>query len=248
MASTKFKHLMQRILLLIFIVFSVTFSSCDFINKKGIKGNGHVVTETRNISAFNKLRISGVFDVIIEQGESQKLVIETDENILPLIKSNVKDSVLLLTLSEDSSYYNSTKLTIHVTIKNIEQLDVVGVNGVKSVPLQLHEFVLHNKGVGNTNLNLSCHHFQAKLDGVGNVTLTGNADSAAIVNSGVGNLYANQFITQQLKIINSGVGNAEVNAQQQINISNTGIGNINYTGNAKVNMVKDDGIGKVIKD
>jgi hypothetical protein len=64
----------------------------------------------------------------------------------------------------------------------------------------------------------------------------------------VGNLYANQFITQQLKIINSGVGNAEVNAQQQINISNTGIGNINYTGNAKVNMVKDDGIGKVIKD
>ena len=247
MASTKLNYLMQRIILLVLIVLTVNFSSCDFINKKGIKGNGHITQETRNIAAFNKLRISGVFDVIIEQGETQKVVIETDENILPLIKSNVKDSVLLLRLNEDSSVYNSTKLIIHVTIKNIEQLDVIGVNGVQSSKLTLHQFVLHNKGVGNTNLNLSCQHFEAKLDGVGNVTLTGDADSATIVNSGVGNLYANQFITQQLKIINSGVGNAEVNAQQQIKISNTGIGNINYIGNAKVNIIKDDGIGKVIK-
>ena len=50
------------------IVVAITLNSC--INT--IDGNGEVANETRAVSAFNKIDISGGFEVLLNQGSEEK--------------------------------------------------------------------------------------------------------------------------------------------------------------------------------
>jgi hypothetical protein len=225
----------------------VALCGCHIITT-GKNGNGHVIKQARSIGAFNKLKIDGVFKVFINQGDTENVVVEADDNLIGLIESNVANNELELNIKKDSSIGKSTKLNIYVTIKDLQQMNIVGVNGVSSNALNVNHLQLNIDGVGSTDLNIHCKTIHANLSGVGNLKLIGEADSATIENSGVGSLYAAKFITQKLHITNSGVGNAEVNAEQEISINNSGVGNVKHNGKAIVSKIKNDGVGKVVKE
>ena len=78
----------QRIL----ILFVLTFSLYSCVNT--IDGDGNVVTEERNVNTFNKIDISGHFEVFIKQGKQENVEIETDQNLLQLIETETKKEVL----------------------------------------------------------------------------------------------------------------------------------------------------------
>jgi len=55
-----------------------------------------IKTETRPVNSFNRVSVQNYGDVVLEQGDLEGLVIEADEEILPRIKSNVRDGRLIL--------------------------------------------------------------------------------------------------------------------------------------------------------
>ncbi len=64
-------------------------------NKK-VKGSGNVVTESRDISDFKGVDVSGVFQVEITAQKDFSVEIEADDNLMPLIKTEVRNGVLHL--------------------------------------------------------------------------------------------------------------------------------------------------------
>ena len=77
------------------IVLSVLFAStgCRMIGK-GIKGSGTIKTEKRELGAFTSVETTGAYEIQITCQQRQSLEIEGDDNILPIIRTEVRDGVL----------------------------------------------------------------------------------------------------------------------------------------------------------
>ena len=55
-----------------------------------------IKSETRPVSGFDRLSVRYYGDVVLEQGDTEGLVIEADEELLPRIKSEVREGQLTI--------------------------------------------------------------------------------------------------------------------------------------------------------
>ncbi len=65
-----------------------------------VKGSGIVKNESRNIAGFSSISISIPARLTIVQGETEGVVLEGDDNILPLIETVVDDRQLQIRFKE----------------------------------------------------------------------------------------------------------------------------------------------------
>jgi len=229
------------ILLLTFL----TSTSGTYAQKKW-KGDGNVVKEERAVKAFDYLNLSGVFNVELIQGEKEKVVVETDQNLQELVEIVNENGKLIIQSKKGVSKTKSTKMNVYVTITDVNYLEIGGVGNIScSNRLSLDNLNLEISGVGNTSLDLDCETLDAELSSVGNIELMGEAETATIENSGVGNLNAFDLEIQNLDLENSGIGNAKVYAEQELSVENSGMGNLFYKGNATIKDFEISGMGKV---
>jgi hypothetical protein len=64
----------------------ILLASCSVL---GERGNGNVIKQERKVSAFNAIEVSGAFDVYLSLGSAQSVIVEADENLMPLIRTAV---------------------------------------------------------------------------------------------------------------------------------------------------------------
>src|SRR4051812_14915369 len=80
----------NRSLVIVFLL-SVLFSTgCDW---KRIRGNGHIRTETRPVSAFTRVVSAGFFQMEWHPGPPS-FSLTTDENLIPRIKTTMEGDIL----------------------------------------------------------------------------------------------------------------------------------------------------------
>jgi len=72
---------MRKILIVLFVGCVVVVAGCHL---PGVRGNGQIKTEERQVGAFANLDTGGAFEIEWESG-SPALRITTDENLLPYI-------------------------------------------------------------------------------------------------------------------------------------------------------------------
>jgi len=68
-----------------------------------VGGSATTISEARTVSQFDKVSVSGSGQLLISQGQEQALTIETDDNLLPFIKSEVINGHLRIGPDQDSS-------------------------------------------------------------------------------------------------------------------------------------------------
>jgi hypothetical protein len=225
----------ERVLIYVFFIALAVWlfgkhgcNGCNFITK-GVSGNGNVTSQDRNLADFSEVEVSAVIDIVLNQGEKSAVRIETDDNLQEIIKTEVSNGRLKISMPDHFSLKNKTKLTAFVTIKTLEKLEITGVCDVKCAsPLVLDKF-----------------NFQ--FTGVGDAELKGSANDATFENTGVGNVNAVEFVCQKLSAQNTGVGDLKCRAEVEISLENTGVGDIEYAGNAVIKSVNSSGVGKVKK-
>lgn len=231
-------------LFILFATFGIAFSSCG----QKVSGNGDVVQEDRPVEPFSSIDVGGVLNVYLEQGDTESVTVEADENLLDLIITENRGSTLVVKLKKGIDIKKAKKKNVYITLRSIDELEVGGVVNVKSTtPLTAEEFSLDIGGVSNTDLELRCDRLTAKADMVGNLTLRGEVREADIKNGGVGSLKAFDLEVDRLTIKNSGVGSAEVQANEEISIKSSGVGSVRYRGDAVVKELSTSGVGKVKK-
>jgi len=218
------------------------------LSAQTINGNGNVKEQSRTTGTFNSINVTGIVNVFLSQGETEKITVEADDNLLQYIVTKVKDNSLIIKTSEDVEIQKSAKMNVYVVLKSINELELNGVGNVKSESmLTLGNLDIDNNSVGNLDLNLSCIKLDMEINSVGNVTLTGSVQNVNIEQNGVGNLKAFDLSADILKISNNGVGNSEVNSDKEIYIELNGMGNVSYKGNAVIKEMDVNGFGKVNK-
>ena len=78
---------MKKLLIALFALISLN----SFAQRwETIKGNGQVKKETREVSNYTSLASQGSMDVRIDYGNSNSVMIEGDENLIPYIETKCR--------------------------------------------------------------------------------------------------------------------------------------------------------------
>jgi len=123
---------------------SLTFFSCNFDMhfNPGVKGNGNVQTEVRNINeSFSSIHVSRGLDVYLTQSDNQSIEVEADENLLDIIVVEVENDELKITTTDNIA--NSKAQKVMVSFKDISGItstsgsDVYSTNTITAEELKL---------------------------------------------------------------------------------------------------------------
>src|SRR5215510_60883 len=189
------------------------FSQKDKDKEPKIEGSGNVVTKDVTIQPFDQLEASGVFNVVLTQGNKESLKIEAEDNLQPLFEVKSEGSKLMVDMKKDSHFNSKKKMTVYITFKNLKSMDLKMVGNVSSSGnLNFGDLSLANKSVGSVDLALNAQKLDINNKSVGNLKLSGKADNAVIRSNSVGAIKASDLLVQTMDIDNDGVGSAEVNA------------------------------------
>jgi hypothetical protein len=233
------------------LIISINLLACTTHVKTGdgsqeVNKNGSEVSETRQVAAFNKIEMDGVFNVFLRQGDTESLIIEADKAVAANIISEVQNQTLILKMQDDTDFGNIDPVKIYLQVRDLQSLTNKGVGTIKcEQALKLNKFVLSCEGVGAIDFTLSANTLIVTSETVGAITLAGKVTEADITHNGVGVLKAFDLLTRNLKLSSNGVGAAEVYASESIDIDANGVGSVHYKGNPAIKNIKSEGIGKV---
>ena len=230
---------MKKILFIVSALFlAIPFSSFSQKEEKNqVEGSGNIVTKEVTVQSFSELKASGVFSIYLEQGNTESVKIEADDNFQPLFEVKNEGSRLVIKMQDHISFKTkkgSKGMKVYITFKTLKNMDLNMVGSVSADKmLTFEDLAITNNSVGSIHLNLSARSVNIKNESVGTITLSGKADEAIIKNNGVGSLKAYDFIVQKMDINNSGIGSAEVNAEKELKVKDNFMGKVTNKGNAK---------------
>ena len=173
-----FKH--YALFICIAVLSAVVLSACavpEVTSGNALSGSGKYATRDYALDGFTGIQATGGFQVTVTGGDSYKVSVTSDDNVLDSI--SVKKQAKDLVISFDTSKYSSirtTKLQVAVTLPELESVRLNGGSSLQSV------------GAAPKSMNLSINaNGGSKVDLGGmaadKVSVTLNGGSRATVNA-----------------------------------------------------------------
>jgi hypothetical protein len=190
-----------------------------------VSGSGNVVTETRNVSGFDGVTVTGAGNIVIYQTGTESLTITTDDNLLQYITTEIRGGKLVIGFKPGVLFDTVKELTFKVGAKNLNSIQVDGAANVQGT-------------------NIATENLSVQLNGAGAMTLSGKATEQNVVLDGVGAYNGAELISQRAQVTDNGAGAAVVRVSDKLDAIVNGLGSIEYIGNPQVTE-KVSGIGTV---
>ncbi len=220
-------------------------SGCTFASK-GIKGDGNVIKQERSVSAFDGIDVGGAFNVFLTQGESEKLVIEADENLMDIIETDVRGTTLKIKTSEDIN--GSTKLNIYITFKDLKDIDVSGACDLTGEnKFKLGDLDLECSGASEMEMKFSAGNVELDCSGASNAELFGSAQSVNADLSGASKLDAMEFEVAIYNIDVSGASHGKIFVTEELSVEVSGAAHLKYKGEPRIKEHDVSGAGSLKK-
>jgi hypothetical protein len=201
-------------------------SGCKLSGFNSTTGSGTMKLEKRNVPAFTAVDISGAYEVEIVVQPEQSLEVEGDDNLLPLIKTEVRNGVL--SINNEKSFSTGHKLRVRISVPSLDGISTSGASDIVAS-------------------NVKSGDFKIEASGAGNLEISGETRTLEVGMSGAGKLNAKDFRAEKVTINSSGAAEADVYASQELNADVSGAGNINYYGNPKTINEDRSGAGSISK-
>lgn len=198
----------------------VDFGSFKF-NFRGLKGSGNVVRERRDLSGFDEIEVGGAFVVEVTVGESFSVEVEGDDNLVPLIKTEIRGDALHVSI--DKGYRSKDRLKVYVSAPNLTGIDTSGAAQVNAI------------GIQSTTFNISS-------SGGSKVTAAGQTTDLTVETSGGAKVLANELAATNGTVDTSGGATAEVLIRGELTAEASGGSRIVYSG-TPANVTKNSSGG-----
>ncbi len=234
---------MKKIIILL-VVFAFGFQANA--QWKKIKGNGNVINSSRTVSSYDKIGVSGSFDVKLISGKEGKLTIEAEENLIEYLLTEVKEGHLKIKWKKGINIKTSKKILITVPFETIEEVALSGSGDIFSDDLiDANSFKVVLSGAGDFNLKLKVNTLKSAISGSGDINLSGSSADFECRISGSGDVKAYDLVSATADIHIAGSGGVEVDVTENLKVRISGSGNVKYKSNPKKQDVKISGSGSV---
>ena len=211
---------MRKILIVLFVGCVVVVAGCHL---PGVRGNGQIKTEERQVGAFANLDTGGAFEIEWQNG-SPAVRITTDENLLPYVETNVSGDTLHLRTREHLWPAHGIKVAISSPTR-------AGGKMRGAVKLTVKQ--------------LSGPIFALEARGASQISLDGSVDRLLVDMTGASQLAAAGLQAETAEISTTGAGDAEVAVTDTLKVVITGAGKVTYSGNPPTIKKQITGAGSI---
>ena len=165
----------------LFLALPFAIAGCDDIHigfshgfsGPSIKGDGKPKEESRSVGEYDKVIVGSAFQVEAKEGTLAPLKLSADSNILPLIKTEVKDRTLKVWIDGSVSTDSPLKLTLSTpTINGFE------ASGATIVNLELtskHDLNLGGSGASDLKVKGELTNLTCDLSGASKATFSASS-------------------------------------------------------------------------
>jgi len=227
---------------------SVLVLGCIVINGDGfaagkVYGSGTVISEERQVPFFNQIHLKGTGKVILTRAASQSVRVNTDDNIMPHIRTEVENGKLVI--SQEVKNIRPTVLTFHINAANLEGVSISGSGDITgNEEFNSESFYADIAGSGGIAMKVSANRLESNISGSGSIYLSGSANSYDPTITGSGDVDAFELQAQDSSVVITGSGNCRVNVSDRLRAKITGSGDVLYKGIPRISE-SITGSGKV---
>lgn len=233
--------------LALFCLLSLSLFSC---RQKLLVGEGNTGTQNRAAtSAFDRIEISNALSatVTLNPAAPANISITGYENLLPHIKTEIRDKKLRIFVEEIYRLENSGDLRIEVTLPQLKKLAAQGASKIE-VPAALRIDQLEVEASGASEIILAhvqIAHLKAEVSGASTLTLNSGSVSrldAELSGSSELNAFGAQAANATLDV--SGASTANATVLQTLQAEASGASSVHYKGSPQV-KAQTSGAGSV---
>ncbi len=216
-------------------------------SKDVVVGNGQITMERRPVSALASLEVNGSVQMDVRVGAEPSLQVETDSNLLPLVRTEVRGSTLKVWV--EGSYNSKHGVRVTYTTPQINQIMSSGSGRLVVGNLNGGALTFSKDGSGESRLSGRVSALNLQLNGSGdinaealqsngnaNLNLTGSgrvnvgtlsADAVNVNVRGSGELLASGAANHlNANLVGSGGANLARLASQRADLKTNGSGDI----------------------
>jgi len=236
------------------------------MNYNTVRGSGNIKTQTVDVSDFNSVSLENSGDVYIEQGSTESVTVEADDNILPLLETKVIGKELVLTTKPNTSIDPSRKIVYRITTKDLSGISLKGSGDFYVSPIESDSMDISVDGSGNIKIDdlatgklsirlngsgnigidkVTATSTDASINGSGDIQLAGQSPTQEISFNGSGNYLAGDLESKSVDIHIPGSADVTVWATDELKAQINGSGTVRYYGKPTVDQ-SGNGSGKIV--
>lgn len=228
--------------LLTLISTAIFFASCTTKT-----GSGSIETQTRNHKNFKAVSASGSFEVKLKQGNTYKVLIEADDNIMDDIETEVNGDKLIIEFRDNLRLNNITAKVF------VEAPEFTFIGGSASADIESENSLQSNKEINikassaaAINLMVNAPAIEAEASSGGSILLTGKTKSIDLQASSGAHLNADELLAENAKVQASSGSEINLHASVNLNAKASSGASVKYRGNATVSQQASSG-GSIVR-
>lgn len=217
-----------------FIVLLLAFTSCK---EEVVRGKGEVVTQSRDLSGFDKVSVDMTLDaqIVVGEGEAFSVEVKAHENLHEHIKAEVEGNKLRI--YKDGGFFMNDDIDVVLHMPALRELEIHGAADAEIQGLVSgNDFSLNVYGASDVEIDkVDVKTLLVKLAGASELDIKhGTADKAQFKVTGAGEIYADGMKTRLAKAKVSGAGEMSLYVTDTLEADITGAGEIDYKGHPHI--------------
>jgi hypothetical protein len=218
-----------------------------------LKSTGKVVTERRELSAFQVIAAYDNVNVTLVQDTETFAEVRAGKNLQADIELTVTNGELVIHNTSRCNWartYNTPReVTLH--LPRLHDVFLRGQGNVRTAAnFRADTLFCHLVGAGDFDLDITSSYMNMDMYELGDITLRGRADDFHLLIGGNGSLYARDLQTRECYFTfnHDSNGNAHVRASNYLGGNNAGTGTLSYLGTPLQTGITITGKGKAVQE
>jgi len=178
-----------------------------------VAGSGKLQKQKRAVGSFNSISTEGAFDIEIVCQKPPSLEIEGDDNVLPLVTTEISNNVLHI--RNTRGYSVSDPVTLRISVTDLARISASGAGTIAVSGLKNEKF-------------------EIIANGAPTITASGETRVLNVDANGAGTIDAHKLRAAQVVVGAKGVASIEVYASEQLDVTVAGPSHVTYAGAAVV--------------
>ena len=231
---------------LLLLVFA---SGCREFSPRRERGSGTISSQSRSVSGFNSIQVSGAIDVYVRQDSSTSVRIDADDNLQQYVEVYTDNSTLVIHVQNGIRVRPSRKIKVYVSNPEYREFQASGASSfigetVISSGTSLH---VDLSGASDGKLDVDAPRISVTVSGASNITMSGKTKDFEGGASGASEIKCFNLLAENSDMEVNGASSAEVYASVKLEGHASGASHIRYKGNASTSISSSgaSGVNKV---
>ena len=209
-----------------------------------VVGTGEPVTRTIPVAMLNAITVNGSMDVTVVRGDTQRVEITAQPELIGLVKTKVDNGMWEITTTK--GYRTDRDFSVRITIPMLNSVIVKGSGDVRSEQVfNTGKTYLALGGSGNIAIDtLHEGKLEILIDGSGSLSVNGTCRELDVRSDGSGDMHALGLAANEANVQLEGSGGVDLTVISELEARVSGSGTLRYRGTPEVSS-KIEGSGSV---